>query len=303
MSLRLDAESAAILSKGTDIKVSRILGRSFIYGCLIVAAAVFLAPLISMIFTSLKSMDEIRSGSILSFPKAITFEAWSHVWDSACIGVTCGGLKGYFGNSFLIVIPATLLSVGFGALNGYIFANWRFRGDNILFGLVLFGCFIPLQIVLIPMAGLLGQLKLAGTIPGLVLVHVVYGICFTTMFFRNYFVTVPAEIFKAARIDGAGFWAVFFRILLPISWPIVMVSIIWQFTGVWNDFLFGVSFAAGSSQPVTVALNNLVNTSTGTKAYNEDMAAAMIAALPTIIIYVAAGRYFLRGLMAGAVKG
>jgi len=303
MSLRLDAESAAILSKGTDIKVTRILGRGFIYGCLIIAAAVFLAPLVSMIFTSLKSMDEIRSGNILSFPKEITFQAWSHVWDSACIGVTCGGLKGYFGNSFLIVIPATLLSVGFGALNGYIFANWRFRGDNILFGLVLFGCFIPLQIVLIPMAGLLGQLKLAGTIPGLVLVHVVYGICFTTMFFRNYFVTVPAEIFKAARIDGAGFWAVFFRILLPISWPIVMVSIIWQFTGVWNDFLFGVSFAAGSSQPVTVALNNLVNTSTGTKAYNEDMAAAMIAALPTIIIYVAAGRYFLRGLMAGAVKG
>jgi glucose/mannose transport system permease protein len=153
------------------------------------------------------------------------------------------------------------------------------------------------------MAGVLGKLHLAGTIPGLVLVHVVYGICFTTMFFRNYFVTVPSEIFKAARVDGAGFWAVFFRILLPISWPIVVVSIIWQFTGVWNDFLFGVSFAAGSNQPVTVALNNLVNTSTGTKAYNEDMAAAMLAALPTIVVYVAAGRYFLRGLMAGAVKG
>ncbi|MDQ0456339.1 carbohydrate ABC transporter permease [Rhizobium paknamense] len=285
------------------MRASRIAGRVFVYACLAVAAAAFLAPLLSMVFTSLKSMDEIRSGNLLSFPKTPTLDAWRSVWNSACIGVTCGGLKGYFGNSFLIVIPATLISVSLGALNGYVFAICRFRGDNILFGLILFGCFIPFQIVLIPMAGLLGLLGLAGTIPGLVLVHVIYGICFTTMFFRNYFVTVPGEIFKAARVDGAGFWAVFFRILLPISWPIVMVSIIWQFTGVWNDFLFGVSFAAGSNQPVTVALNNLVNTSTGTKAYNEDMAAAMIAALPTIIIYVAAGRYFLRGLMAGAVKG
>lgn len=284
-------------------RMSKLAGRFFIYGCLVLLAAIFLAPLISMMFTSLKNMDEIRNGNLLSFPQAPTLDAWSAVWNSACIGVTCGGLKGYFGNSFLIVIPATLISVALGALNGYVFANWRFKGDNLLFGLILFGCFIPFQIVLIPMAGLLGTFGLAGTIPGLVFVHVVYGICFTTMFFRNYFVTVPAEIFKAARIDGAGFWAVFFRILLPISWPIVMVSIIWQFTGVWNDFLFGVSFAAGSNQPVTVALNNLVNTSTGTKAYNEDMAAAMIAALPTILIYVAAGRYFLRGLMAGAVKG
>lgn len=284
-------------------RLSKQAGRVFVYGCLVVIAAVFLAPLVSMLFTSLKGMDEIRSGNLLSFPRAPMLDAWGAVWNSACIGVTCGGLKGYFGNSFLIVIPATLISVALGALNGYVFANWRFKGDNVLFGLILFGCFIPFQIVLIPMAGLLGMLGLAGTIPGLVLVHVVYGICFTTMFFRNYFVTVPAEIFKAARVDGAGFWAVFFRILLPISWPIVMVSIIWQFTGVWNDFLFGASFAGGASQPVTVALNNLVNTSTGTKAYNEDMAAAMIAALPTILIYVAAGRYFLRGLMAGAVKG
>lgn len=303
MTLRLDAESSSYLSPRTEIKLSRVAGRCFVYGCLLILAVVFLAPLVSMLFTSLKSIDEIRLGNLLSLPHAPTLQAWQQVWGAACIGVTCGGLKGYFGNSFLIVVPATLLSVGLGALNGYVFANWRFKGDNLLFGLILFGCFIPLQIVLIPMAGLLGLLNLAGTIPGLVLVHVVYGVCFTTMFFRNYFVTIPSEIFKAARIDGAGFWAVFFRILLPISWPILMVSIIWQFTGVWNDFLFGVSFAAGSNQPVTVALNNLVNTSTGTKAYNEDMAAAMIAALPTIFIYVAAGRYFLRGLMAGAVKG
>lgn len=296
-------DSISAAGRPRNVRLSKLLGHVFVYGCLVVLAAVFVAPLLSMLFTSLKSMDEIRAGNLLSVPGTPTLEAWRTVWGSACIGVSCAGLKGYFGNSFLIVVPATLISVGLGALNGYVFANWRFRGDNVLFGLILFGCFIPFQIVLIPMAGLLGSVGLAGTIPGLVLVHVVYGICFTSMFFRNYFVTVPTEIFKAARVDGAGFWAVFFRILLPISWPIVMVSIIWQFTGVWNDFLFGVSFAAGSNQPVTVALNNLVNTSTGTKAYNEDMAAAMIAALPTIIIYVAAGRYFLRGLMAGAVKG
>lgn len=298
-----DSNFAMALVRPRSLNPTKMFGRIFVYGCLVVLAALFLAPLASMVMTSLKSMDEIRSGTLLSVPQAPTIEAWVSVWSSACISVACGGLKGYFGNSFLIAVPATLISVGLGALNGYVFSTWRFRGDNVLFGLILFGCFIPFQIVLIPMAGLLGMLGLAGTIQGLVLVHVVYGVCFTTMFFRNYFVTVPAEIFKAARVDGAGFWAIFFRILLPISWPIVMVSIIWQFTGVWNDFLFGVSFAAGSNQPVTVAVNNLVNTSTGTKAYNEDMAAAMIAALPTIIIYVAAGRYFLRGLMAGAVKG
>lgn len=298
-----DSNFAMALMRPRSLNPTEMLGRIFVYGCLVVLAALFLAPLASMVMTSLKSMDEIRSGTLLSVPQAPTIEAWASVWSSACISIACGGLKGYFGNSFLIAVPATLISVGLGALNGYVFSTRRFQGDNILFGLILFGCFIPFQIVLIPMAGLLGMLGLAGTIPGLVLVHVVYGVCFTTMFFRNYFVTVPAEIFKAARVDGAGFWAIFFRILLPISWPIVMVSIIWQFTGVWNDFLFGVSFAAGSNQPVTVAVNNLVNTSTGTKAYNEDMAAAMIAALPTIVIYVAAGRYFLRGLMAGAVKG
>jgi glucose/mannose transport system permease protein len=303
MTAVLDSNIASAAGSRRPFNSTRLLGRIFVYACLIVIAAVFLAPLLSMIMTSLKSMDEIRTGNLLSFPQAPTFDAWTTVWHSSCIGVTCGGLKGYFVNSFLLAIPATLISVALGAFNGYVFSVWRFKGDNILFGLILFGCFIPFQIVLIPMAGLLGLFNLAGTIPGLVLVHVVYGVCFTTMFFRNYFVTVPGEIFKAARVDGAGFWAMFFRILLPISWPIVMVSIIWQFTGVWNDFLFGVSFAAGSNQPVTVALNNLVNTSTGTKAYNEDMAAAMIAALPTIIIYVAAGRYFLRGLMAGAVKG
>ena len=281
----------------------KLVGRIMAYGLLAVLALAFLAPLITMLLTSLKSMDEIRAGSLFSLPQAPTLDAWRKVWDAACIGVECNGLKGHFAVSFLMVIPAVILSVTLGALNGYVLTKWRFRGDNIVFAFILFGCFIPFQTVLIPMAYLLGALGIAGTIPGLVLVHVVYGISFTTLFFRNYFVSIPDEILRAARIDGAGFWAILLRILLPVSWPIIMVSVIWQFTGIWNDFLFGVAFSAGSGQPVTVALNNLVNTSTGTKAYDEDMAAAVITALPTIAVYVMAGRYFVRGLMAGSVKG
>jgi glucose/mannose transport system permease protein len=202
-----------------------------------------------------------------------------------------------------MVVPAVFFSVSLGALNGYVLTKWRFRGDNVVFALILFGCFIPFQIVLIPMAKLLGTIGLAGSVPGLVFVHVTYGTAFTTLFFRNYFVSIPNELIKAARVDGAGFWPILLRILLPISWPIIMVAVIFQFTGVWNDFLFGIAFSAGPGQPVTIALNNLVNTTTGTKAYNEDMAAAIITALPTIIVYVFSGRYFVRGLMAGSVKG
>ena len=278
-------------------------GRFLVYAALVVAALVFLAPLISMIFTSLKSMDEIRAGNLIAPPQAVTFEAWQAAWSTACISVSCAGLKGYFLNSLAMVIPAVVISVGLGALNGYVLTKWRFKGDNFIFGALMFGCFIPFQIVLIPMAWTLGKIGLAGTIPGLVLVHVVYGVCFTTLFFRNFYVTVPDELVKAALMDGAGFWPIFTRILLPISWPIIVVAVIWQFTGVWNDFLFGASFSGGTTQPITVALNNLVNTSTGTKAYNVDMASAMITALPTIAIYLFLGRYFLRGLMSGAVKG
>ena len=202
-----------------------------------------------------------------------------------------------------MVTFAVTISVMLGAINGYVLSKWRFRGDNIIFGMLLFGCFIPFQIVLIPMARLLGILDLAGTISGLILVHVSYGIPFTTLFFRNFYVTIPDALIQAARIDGAGFWTTFFLILIPVSLPIFVVAIIWQFTAIWNDFLFGASFSSAESRPLMVALNNLVNTSTGTKAYNVDMAGTIIAALPTMIVYIVGGRYFVRGLTAGAVKG
>ncbi|MGH6958994.1 MAG: carbohydrate ABC transporter permease, partial [Dongiaceae bacterium] len=221
----------------------------------------------------------------------------------ACIGLTCEGISGYFGNSLRMVAPAVAISTLLGAFNGYVLTKWRFPGHRWVFALMLFGCFIPFQVVLVPMAQVLGTLGIANTTAGLVLVHVVYGLGFTTLFFRNYYEAFPDELIKAAMIDGAGFFQTFFRILLPSSGPIIVVTVIFQFTNIWNDFLFGASFAAGESAPMTVALNNLVSSSTGVKEYNVHMAAAMIAALPTLLVYIVAGRFFVRGLMAGAVKG
>lgn len=263
----------------------------------------YLIPLIVMISTSLKSLAEIREGTLLSLPREVTFDAWVKAWDSACVGVRCDGLKPFMWNSVAMAVPAVLLSTTLGAINGYALTKWRFPGADWIFALVLFGAFIPFQVVLLPMARTLGQLGLAGTVPGLILVHTVYGLAFTTLFFRNFFVGVSDGIVKAAQVDGAGFFGIFFKIVLPMSIPAIVVTVIWQFTQIWNDFLFGVAFTIGDSNPVTVALNNVVNTSTGVKEYNVDMAAAIIAALPTMLVYVVAGAYFVRGLSAGSMKG
>ncbi|WP_321930026.1 carbohydrate ABC transporter permease [Paraburkholderia guartelaensis] len=281
------------------MNVSRVV----IYAALILFALYFLFPLYVMLSTSFKSLDQIHSGTMLSLPTSPTFAPWIKAWSEACTGVRCDGMQPFFMNSVKMVIPAVLISSIIGAFNGYVLTHWRFRGADALFTMLLVGCFIPFQAILLPMARLEGFLGLSNTIGGLVLVHVVYGIAFTTMFFRNFYVSVPAELVKAARIDGAGFFMIFTRIMLPISLPIFMVCLIWQFTQIWNDFLFGIVFSGVDSMPITVALNNLVNTSTGVKEYNVDMAGAIIAALPTLLVYVIAGRYFVRGLTAGAVKG
>lgn len=279
------------------------IGRLLVYAALALVAVYYLLPLYVMLTTSFKTLDDIRQGNLLSLPHAWDGGAWAKAWASACTGIECGGMKGFFWNSVKMTVPAVLISTMIGAVNGYVVSMWRFKGSDALFTLLLVGCFIPFQVVLLPMAQLLGWLGLANTTAGLVLVHVIYGTAFTTLFFRNFYVTVPDELVKAGRIDGAGFWTIFFRILLPVSGPIFVVCVIWQFTQIWNDFLFGVVFAAGEAQPITVALNNLVNTSTGVKEYNVDMASAIIAALPTLFVYMVAGRYFVRGLTAGAVKG
>ena len=282
---------------------SHKLYKALFIALLLMFALVYLAPLYVMLTTSFKGIEEIRNGNLLALPEALNGSAWSKAWSSACTGGDCYGLAPYFWNSMRIVLPAVFISTAIGALNGYVLSQWRFKGSNFLFGALLFGCFIPFQVILLPMAKLLAWLGLANTVPGLVLVHVIYGLAFTTLFFRNYYVGIPTELVRAARLDGAGFFAIFRHVFLPLSTPIVVVSVIWQFTQIWNDFLFGVVYSGPGTQPITVALNNLVNTTMGGKEYNVDMAAAVIAALPTLVVYLVAGKYFVRGLTAGAVKG
>jgi glucose/mannose transport system permease protein len=280
------------------------LGTRFvIYTVLVVFCLYYLLPLYVMLTNSLKPLSEIQAGGMMALPGDWTWAPWASAWSTAQIGVQPTGLSPYFLNSILMVVPAVALSTVLGALNGYVLTKWRFRFDTIVFGLLLFGCFIPFQMVLIPMARILGLMGLAGTVPGLVFVHLVYGIGFSTLYFRNYYAQFPTELVRAAMIDGAGFFRIFWRIMLPSSGPIAVVCIIWQFTNIWNDFLFGASFADFDSQPMTVALNNLVSSSTGVKEYNVHFAGAIMAALPTLFVYVVAGRFFVRGLMAGSVKG
>jgi glucose/mannose transport system permease protein len=279
------------------------LQRVLLWAALLLFAGYFLTPLYVMVSTSFKTMDEVREGSLLSLPASPGFQAWAKAWSSACTGTDCGGLKPFFMNSLAMVLPAVLTSTAIGALNGYVLSKWRFRGSELMFALMLFGVFMPMQVVLLPMSQVLGWLGIASSIWGLILVHVVAGIPSTTLFFRNYYVGLPDELIKAAMLDGAGFWRIFWRIVMPLSTPIFVVTLIWQFTNIWNDFLYGVVFSGADSKPITVGLNNLANTSSSVKEYNVDMAAAMIAALPTLFVYIVAGKYFVRGLTAGAVKG
>ena len=292
----------AAASQDSAVRASGAV-RVLIYLTLLIFALFYMLPLYVMLVNSAKPLSEITGGGMMDLPRNWTLEPWRKAWSEAQVGVEPTGLKPYFWNSIRMVVPAVALSTILGALNGYVLTKWRFRGDTILFGLMLFACFIPFQIVLIPMARVLGILGLAGTVWGLVLVHLVYGLGFTTLYFRNYYAAFPTELVRAAQIDGAGFFRIFWRILLPSSGPIAVVSVIWQFTNIWNDFLFGASFATGEGAPMTVALSNLVQSSTGVKEYNVHFAGAILAAMPTLLVYIVAGRFFVRGLMAGSVKG
>ena len=287
------------MNRSTTDLVQRVL----LYVVLAFLALVFLLPIYVMVVNSIKPLDEIRGGNLISLPLNATIEPWLQAWSKAQIGVQPTGLRPYFMNSFLMVIPAVLFSTLIGSLNGYVLTQFKMRGATLIFGALLFSVFIPFQIVLIPMAKLLGELGMAGTVKGLILVHTVYGIGFGTLFFRNFYTAFPHELVKSARMDGAGFFVLYWRLLLPNSLPIIVVNVIWQFTNIWNDFLFGASFSDFSSYPLTVALNNLVSSSTGVKEYNVHFAGAFIAAIPTLVVYVVSGKYFVRGLMAGSVKG
>ena len=292
----------AAIEQDTAVRTGAVT-RTLIYLVLLLFALFYLLPFFVMLVNSVKPLPEITGGNMLALPQHWTIAPWLSAWSTAQIGVEPTGLRPYFINSIIMVVPAVAISTILGALNGFVLTKWRFRGDTILFGLMLFSCFIPFQIVLIPMARMLGILGLAGSLPGLILVHVVYGLGFTTLYFRNYYASFPTELVRAAMIDGAGFFRIFWRIMLPVSGPIAVVSVIWQFTNIWNDFLFGASFSGPHSTPMTVALNNLVQSSTGVKEYNVHFAGAILAALPTLFVYIVAGRFFVRGLMAGSVKG
>jgi glucose/mannose transport system permease protein len=276
--------------------------RAIIYTLLVVLALLFLVPLGVVIANSLRSSQEIASTSMIGWPRQLIFGNYPEAWSQFCMAEHCWGIAPYMRNSLSLAIPATLLSTMLGALAGYSIALWRFRGDNIVFGLVTLGIFLPEQMKLIPWVVVLRDLGLMNTIAGLIMIHTVQGLSFTTLFCRNYYVGIPPDLLKAARIDGAGFFRIFWRIILPLSPPILIVTVIFQFTGIWNEFLFGVTFTAGDQQPVTAALIALSAAITSEPVYGVQSAAVLIAALPTLLVYLFGGKYFMSGLTAGAVK-
>jgi glucose/mannose transport system permease protein len=274
-----------------------------VYAFLLSAALFFLMPLYIMLVTSFKSMDEIRLGNIFAFPVAITVEPWVAAWTSACTGVSCEGIRGGFVNSVFIVIPSTILPILLGALNGYALSFWKPRGANALFGILMLGAFIPVQVMMFPLVRILATLGLFSSLPGIVVIHIIFSMPVMTLLFRNYYLSIPQELFKAARIDGGGFIRIFVQLMLPMSTPIIIVAAIMQVTGVWNDYILGLVFAGRENLPMTVQLNNVINTTTGTRLYNVNMAATILTSLVPLTIYFVSGRWFVRGIAAGAVKG
>ena len=318
----------------TDAAVSTLKGPSgpkprrvfsstniMIYGSLLVVCLYYLLPLYVMIVTSLKGMPEIRMGNIFSPPVEVTYEPWVKAWAEACTGINCDGLSRGFWNSVWILVPSVFLSIAIASVNGYALANWKFKGSEVFFTILIFGAFIPYQVMIYPIVILLresgdgitniirlfdsdaSKFRLMGSVWGLVIVHTIFGMPILTLLFRNYFTSVPEELFKAARVDGAGFWGIYFQIMLPMSLPIFVVAMILQVTGIWNDFLFGVIYTKPDTYPMTVQLNNIVNSVQGVKEYNVNMAATLLTGLVPLVIYFASGKLFVRGIAAGAVKG
>ena len=318
----------------TDASVSTLKGPSgpkpkrvfsstniIIYGTLLVVCLYYLLPLYVMIVTSLKGMPEIRMGNIFSPPVDVTYEPWVKAWAEACTGINCDGLSRGFWNSVWILVPSVFLSIAIASVNGYALANWKFKGSEVFFTILIFGAFIPYQVMIYPIVILLresgdgitniirlfdsdaSKFRLMGSVWGLVIVHTIFGMPILTLLFRNYFTSVPEELFKAARVDGAGFWGIYFQIMLPMSLPIFVVAMILQVTGIWNDFLFGVIYTKPDTYPMTVQLNNIVNSVQGVKEYNVNMAATLLTGLVPLVIYFASGKLFVRGIAAGAVKG
>jgi glucose/mannose transport system permease protein len=275
--------------------------RVAIYGSLSLAAAFYLLPVYVLVITGMKSFQEVSIARMWDLPSGLDFGSYLKAW----FGRPSEGVRGLsenFLNSVYLALPATILSSLLGSMNGYVLAKWRFKGSEVLFPLMLFGMFIPYQSILIPLVQVLQQMHLYGSLPGLIFVHVVYGIPITTLIFRNYYAAIPTELVEAAKIDGAGILNIYRWVLVPLSVPGFVVVAIWQFTSIWNDFLFGVIVTSRPSvQPITVALNNMAGSYI--VEWNVQMAGAFLTALPTLLVYIFLGRYFMRGLLAGSLKG
>ena len=276
--------------------------RGVIYLAVWLLAAAYLVPFAVVVLNSLRTAEEIAQTSMIGWPKQWAWSNYAVAWANFCVAQTCAGIRPYMLNSALVTVPATILSTLLGAIAGYAISLWRFRGDRWIFGIVTLGLFLPQQMRLLPWTIVLRDLGLTNTLTGLVMIHTIQGMSFTTLFCRNYYVSIPQELMKAARIDGAGFFRTFWRIVLPLSPPILIVTVIWQFTHIWNEFLYGVTFTTGQQQPVTAALIALSASIADIPQHGVQSAAVIIAALPTLLVYLFAGRYFVRGLTAGAVK-
>jgi glucose/mannose transport system permease protein len=274
-----------------------------VYAFLLTSALFFLLPLYVMLVTSVKPMTEIRLGNILSLPMHFTLAAWRVAWQSACTGLDCQGIQVGFWNSVRIVIPSTVLSILVGAVNGYALSFWKPRGASTLFAILLMGAFIPVQVMVYPLVRVLATVHLFSSLPGIVVIHTIFGMPVMTLLFRNYYAALPHELFQAARVDGGGFWRIFLQLMVPMSTPIIVVAIIMQVTGIWNDFVLGLVFAGTKNLPMTVQLNNIINTTTGERLYNVNMAATILTSMVPLVIYFVSGRWFVRGIASGAVKG
>ncbi len=301
------ADTTLSSSRGIDLEAGaasrkRLISRIIIYGLLTLFALFYIGPLFVVVVNSFRPLQEISANGLLSLPQSLHLSAWPQAWGEFCIGGQCAGMQRYFWNSDHDGGPGDHHSTALGAINGYVLSKWKFPGSEIIFGMMLLGVFMPGQIALLPWAFLLGKLGLANSVYGLILVHCIQGLAFTTLFCRNYFIGIPDDLVKAARIDGAGFWRIFYKIILPISPPILIVTVIWQFTGIWNEYLFGVVLNSGANQPITAALVALSMSGTTVRSYDVMSAAVLIGALPPLLVYFFGGKYFVRGLTQGAIK-
>ncbi len=271
---------------------TRRLTRPILYALAIGTAILYLLPIYVLLVTGLKSFAEVDLQRMWDLPTGIYFDNFRAAFEL---------LAPHLWNSLRMVIPAALISSVVGSINGYVFSKWKFKYSDTIFTLILFGMFIPYQSILIPLVQFMQKLGLRGSISGLVMVHVIYGIAITTLIFRNYYAGVPTEVLEAGRMDGAGLVGLYRHIVFPLSIPGFVVVLIWQFTQAYNDFLFAVVLTNNKTWPITVALNNMAGSQI--VQWNVQMAGALLAALPTLLVYILLGRFFLRGLMAGALKG